>query len=493
MKPHLQAASIQRRLLAILILTALPLIAQREPVLKQIDLPHRYYYREMYLPQLTTGPNSAAWSSDSRSLVYSMLGTLWRQAVDSGIAEQLTAGPGYDYQPDCSPDGRWVAYVKYQQDAMELWVFDLEKQESHQITSGGAVNVEPRFSPDGKHLAFVSTSYNKRFHIFVGDFNGGELTSVRRLTGESRSNLPRFYYSEFDHEISPTWSPDGRELIFVSNRGHTYGTGGFWRMKVAPGSEPREIHYEETAWKARPDFSPDGKRIVYASYLGRQWHQLWVMPSEGGDPFPISYGDFDNTNPRWSPDGTRIAFVSNRSGNTSLWIQDMLGGAERQVLANEKHYLKPMGHLSLTILDPSGKPTSARVSVTGEDGKAYAPDDAWMHAEDNFVRSESAFESHYFHSPGKAELTVPEGRIQMEVTKGFEYHVARENVICGPQARIGHPSEAAADSQGRAFALGECRSPRSHELWRGLPQHSERSSCTGNGGESFSCRESGGQ
>jgi Tol biopolymer transport system component len=436
MKPYLQAAAAQWRLLTMLILTALPLIAQREPVLKQIDLPHRYYYREMYLPQLTTGPNAAAWSSDSRSLVYSMSGTLWRQALDSGIAEQLTAGPGYEYQPDCSPDGRWVAYVKYLQDAMELWVFDLVKKESHQITFGGAVNVEPRFSPDGKHLAFVSTSYNKRFHIFVGDFNGGELTSVRRLTGESRSNLPRFYYSEFDHEISPTWSPDGEELIFVSNRGHIYGTGGFWRMKVAPGSESREIHYEETAWKSRPDFSPDGKRIVYASYLGRQWHQLWVMPSEGGDPFPISYGDFDNINPRWSPDGTRIAFVSNRGGNTSLWIQDMLGGAQRQVLANEKHYLKPMGHLSITILDPSGKPTSARVSVTGEDGNAYAPDDAWMHAEDNFVRSDSEFESHYFHSPGKAELTVPEGRIQVEVTKGFEYHVARENVICSPRAQL---------------------------------------------------------
>jgi hypothetical protein len=114
----------------------------------------------------------------------------------------------------------------------------------------------------------------------------------------------------------------------------------------------------------------------------------------------------------------------------------MLGGAERPVLANEKHYLKPMGQLSITILDPSGKPTSARVSVTGEDGKAYAPDNAWMHAEDNFVRSESAFESHYFHSPGKAELTVPEGRIQVEVTKGFEYHVARENVICSPRAQL---------------------------------------------------------
>ena len=419
-----------------LILTALPVSAQRDPVLKQIDLPHRYYYREMYLPQLTTGPNSAAWLPDSRSLVYSMAGALWRQAVDSNIAEQLTAGPGYDYQPDCSPDGRWVAYVKYRQDAIELWVFDIEKKESHQITSGGAVNIEPRFSPDGRRLAFVSTSYNNRFHIFVGDFNAGELTSVRRLTGESRSNLPRFYYSEFDHEISPAWSPDGRDLIFVSNRGRIYGTGGFWRMKADPGSEPREIHYEETAWKARPDLSPDGKRIVYASYLGGQWHQLWVMPSDGGDPFPISYGDFDNTNPRWSPDGTRIAFISNRGGNTSLWIQEMLGGAQRPVLASEKHYLKPMGHLSITVLDPSGKLTPARISATGEDGRAYAPEDARMHAEDNFVRSRSEFESHYFHSPGKAELTVPEGRIQVEVTKGFEYLVARESVICNPQARL---------------------------------------------------------
>jgi len=259
---------------------------------------------------------------------------------------------------------------------------------------------------------------------------------VRRLTGESRSNLPRFYYSEFDHEISPTWSPDGEDLIFVSNRGHIYGTGGFWRMKVEPGSEKHEIHYEETAWKARPDFSPDGKRIVYASYLGSQWHQLWVMPSEGGDPFPISYGDFDNTNPRWSPDGTRIAFISNRSGNTSLWVQELLGGAQSPVVAKERRYLKAMGHLSITVLDPLGRPTPARVSVTGEDGRAYAPDEAWMHAEDNFVRSESTFESHYFHTAGEAELTVPEGRIQVEVTKGFEYQVARETVSCGPRARL---------------------------------------------------------
>ena len=421
---------------ALLACSALPLAAQRDPVLKQIDLPHRYYYREMYLPQLTTGPNAAAWTPDSKSLVYSMAGNLWQQALDSNTAQQLTAGPGYDYQPDCSPDARWIVFVTYLHDALELWALDLQTKKSHQLTFGGAVNVEPRFSPDGTRVAFVSTSYNKRFHIFVGDFIGGELTNVHRLTGETRNDQPRFYYSNFNHEISPAWSPDGEDLIYISNRGHIYGTGGIWRMKAEPGAEPHEIHYEETAWKARPQFSPDGKRIVYASYFGGQWHQLWVMPSRGGDPFPLSYGDFDNTNPRWSPDGRRIAFISNRDGNTSLWVQDALGGAQHQLVGRQKQYLKPMGHLSIIVLNASGNRTPARVSVTGEDGRAYAPDDAWMYAEDNFVRAEAPFESHYFHSPGKSELTVPAGRIQIEVTKGFEYSIEKQSVVCAPNGQV---------------------------------------------------------
>ena len=154
--------------LLILLMTSLPLLGQREPVLKQIDLPHSYYYREMYLPQLTTGPGSVAWSPDSRSLVYSMAGSLWRQKLDSAVAEQLTAGPGYDYQPDCSSDGHWVVYSSYANDAIELWALNLDTRKSRQLTSGGAVNVEPRFSPDGKRIAFVSTSYQKHFHIFIG-------------------------------------------------------------------------------------------------------------------------------------------------------------------------------------------------------------------------------------------------------------------------------------------------------------------------------------
>ena len=410
------------------LLVSLPVWAQREPVLKQIDEPHPYYFREMYLPQLTTGPSAVTWAPDSRSVVYSMAGSLWQQKLDSTMAEQLSAGPGYDYQPDCSPDGRWVVYASYAKDAVELWVLNLETKRTQQLTTGGAVNLEPRFSPDGKGIAFVSTSFNGRFHIFLGQFSDGELKGVQRLTGENRSTLPRYYYSQYDHEISPAWSPDGKEILFVSNRGHIYGTGSFWRMKAEPGAEAREIHYEETAWKARPDFSPDGKRVVYASYLGQQWHQLWVLLSQGGDAFPLSYGDFDNVAPRWSPDGTRIAFISNRGGNTSLWTQAIPGGAQTQIVAKEKHHLKPVGQLSLAVLDQAGRPTAARVFVVGEDGRAYAPDDAWMNADDNFVRSERSFEAHYFHTSGDAELTLPAGQAEVEVIKGFEYRFERQTV-----------------------------------------------------------------
>jgi TolB protein len=404
------------------------LLAQREPVLKQIDLPHPYYFREMYLPQLTTGPSAVAWLPDSRSVVYSMAGSLWRQTLESNVAEQLTDGPGYDYQPDCSRDGHWVIYTKYDHDALELWALDLQNRGTQQLTRVAAVNVEPRFSPDGKRVAFVSTQYKGHFHTFVADFGNGELKNVRQLTPENRGPLPRYYYSAFDHEISPAWSPDGSEIVFISNRGHIYGTGGLWRMKAEPGAEAREIHYEETEWKARPEFSPDGKRIVYASFAGRQWQQLWTLPSNAGDAIPFSFGEYDNVSPRWSPDGSKIAFISNRGGNTSLWTQEVLGGAQKQVVAKERRYIRPMTSLSITVLDPSGKRTPARLFVTGEDGRAYAPDDVWMHADDSFVRSERPFEAHYFDSQGESTLSVPAGSVRVEVMKGFEYGFERQDM-----------------------------------------------------------------
>ena len=416
-------------LLLLFALAAPGAVAQRRPVLDQIDLPHPYYFREMYLPQLTSGPSSAAWSPDSRELVYSMGGSLWRQKISETSAQQLTDGAGYDYQPDWSPDGKSIIYCSYQKDALELWLLDLASGESAQLTSGGAVNVEPRWSPDGRKIVFVSTSYNKRFHIFVGELRDGKLENITRLTGETKSPLPRYYYSAYDMEISPAWSRDGQEILFVSNRGHIYGTGGFWRMKARPGAEAREIHYEETSWKARPDFSPDGSRIVYSSYLGRNWHQLWTIPASGGDAFPLTYGEYDITNVRWSPDGKTLACISNQGGNTALHLVGVLDGGSREVRATEKQFKRVHTFILLRVVNQMQEQVSARVSIIDEKGKFYAPDDAWIAADDGYNRAETPFEVHYFHlTKSLSKIGVPEGTYTIHVMEGFAYEPVTRTV-----------------------------------------------------------------
>ena len=409
--------------------------AQRETVLKQINVPHHYYFREMYLPQVTSGPSAATWSPDGQELIYSMQGTLWRQKLGTTEARELTDGPGYDYQPDWSPDGRYVVYSSYRNDQIELGLLDLSTGQTSTLLGGGSVLVEPKWSPDGKRLALVSTAYNGRWHIFVGDFAAGRLTNVTRITQDKDSKLPRYYYSVFDHFISPTWSPDGKELILVSNAGRIWGTGGFWRMEAKPGAAPRELRYEETTWKARPDWSSDGKRVVYSSYLGRQWHQLWLMTSEGGDPFQLTYGDYDNTAPRWSRDTKKIAFISNQGGNTSLRVLSVPGGAIEPVKPQTLRYLHDRATLSIKVVDEANKPVAARISVTGADGRGWAPLDAWRRADNGFDRRQRPFEFTYFHARGGAELSVPAGRVTIEVMRGYEYQRVVDTVTLAPQGK----------------------------------------------------------
>ena len=432
-------------LLAVLALPMLAL-AERQPVLQQIDLPHPYYYREMYLPQLTSGPSALTWSPDSTEIIYSMAGSLWRQRLDSTVAVQLTAANAYDYQPDWSPDGRWVIYCSYRDDALELWALDLSSGATQPLTHNIAVNTEPRFSPDGTRIVFTSTLYNKRFHVFTADFSNGTLTHLSRLTGEHKSALPRYYYSEFDHEINPVWSRDGREIIYVSNRNHIYGTGGFWRMAApAPGAAPltddaergagQEFHYEETNWKARPDLSPDGSRLIYSSYLGgRSWHSLWLMPAGGGDAFPVTYGDWDMTYPRWSPDGTRVAFISNKDGNTDIGWLRIPGGLSQSLVISERRYLHPMAQLKLDLKDGAGRPGFARVSVTDAAGRFYAPKNTWIYADDGFDRRLRPFEAHYFHAEGETSIRVPVGVVTVEIAHGLERGIERREIRTSPGA-----------------------------------------------------------
>jgi hypothetical protein len=140
-------------------------------------------------------------------------------------------------------------------------------------------------------------------------FRDGTLAARPRNRRDRRSAIARYYYSPFDHAINPAWTQERQGArVRVQSRDRPRHRRHRPARRRRRG-ERRVLQHEETSWHARPDVSPDGTRIVYSSYLGRQWQQLWLLPIDGGYPFPLTYGDYDNTNPR----GRRMAARSRSS------------------------------------------------------------------------------------------------------------------------------------------------------------------------------------
>ncbi|HEY4367084.1 MAG TPA: CehA/McbA family metallohydrolase [Steroidobacteraceae bacterium] len=418
------------------VLASLPALAEREAVLKQIDLPHAYYFREMFLPQLTSGPSSVDFSPDGQSLIYSMAGSLWLQRVgDGGVsdgvidrAEELTHGPGYDYQPDWSSDGRHVVFVRHDRNAIELWQLDLQARREVQLTTGSAVNLQPRYSPDGRQLAFVSTAGSGHFNLFVATLDGDTLGALRPAVPARQSAIARYYYSVHDHAINPSWTPDGKQLVFVSNHEIAYGSGSICVAVPGSGAEPRCFINEETSWRAQPEVAPDGHRVLYSSYQGRQWHQLWMTTLDGDATLPLTFGDFDITQARWSPDGRRVAYISNEGGNTSLWVQEVVGGKRTRIEARQRQYRQAMVPVRVRATDEQGQAMPARFSVVGSDLRSYGPDDHWVHADDGFDPQRQHEETRYFHCMSECTVLLPQGEAKITAWHGQGYLPVRRAV-----------------------------------------------------------------
>jgi TolB protein len=384
------------------------------------------YMHNYYLPPAgSSSPWWPTWSPDGEWLAFAMHGSLWRMRVtdgrSDGVAEELVHAAEYLSSPEWSPDGRYIAYTADAAGAsINLRLLTIERGESVALTTGDHVNVEPAWSPDGRRLAYVSTAPNGYFNVFVMEIENGRPGRVTPITTDHRFGRDRLYFGDYDVHLSPAWSPDGRELLLVSNRGIPLGSGGVWRVPVESDvmsrSGARLIHKEETLYRTRPAWSPDGKRFVYASHLGGQYTNLFVLPTEGGEPYKLTFGEYDSFLPRWSPDGEWIAFISNEQGLPQIKVLKAWGGEQRLLPVRRKNWSRPAGRVNVTVVDERGRPTAARVYQRAADGKPYTPDDAYERV--------SQLDRRLFHTTGRYTIEAPAGAFTIEALKGFEYDIS---------------------------------------------------------------------
>lgn len=216
-------------------------------------------------------------------------------------------------EPEISPDGRRVAFVVTRLDSATdsyrsaIWVVDATGGEPRQFTAGAKRDTSPRWSPDGRWLAFLSERGEEKPQLANMSADGGE---SRLLT-----ELPL-------GAGVPAWSPDSTRIAFSAKTG------------TPPDPDPK---------KAKPfrRITSMKYRVNGQGFTYDQRRHLFVVRIAAGEPMQITDGDWDDTQPAWSPDGTQIAFVSARheerefDTQSDVFVVAHNGGEVRQVTPTE--------------------------------------------------------------------------------------------------------------------------------------------------------------
>ena len=401
--------------------------------LAQFPARNRYaggYMYNFYMPPSASTPWRPAWSPDGKEIAFSMSGSLWKIKVGDTTAYELTANKTYDSAPAWSPDGRWIVYTAEDGQGINLMLYNVATGESTAVTEGGQLHADPVWSPDGNTLAYVHNDPRSRFHIYTRSFDNGSFGDQVRITEPNDFGRGRLYFGRYDDHIQPTFSPDGKEIILVSNRGITLGSGAIWRVPLEPDamSKATRILREETLYRTRPNWSHDGKRILYASHRGSQYTNLYVHPVHEGEPLQLTRNPWDHFDPAWSPDGEWIAYISNEHGLSELRLLKTFGGTDEKVEIKRRVWRRPMGRIEVFVKDDTtGELTESRVYMKASDGKIYAPTNTYQR-----VAARAAKED-FFHAPGHFIVEVPIGELILEATKGPEYWPSQGNFYVHPK------------------------------------------------------------
>ncbi len=327
-----------------------------------------------------------AWSPDGRWIAFQGYRDggydVWVVAPDGSGQHQLTWGPYDDREPVWSHDGSRVAFSSDRGGNYDIWVLDTRTGEIRQVTRDPAEDYMPTWAPHDDEIAFISTR------------GGGAGVWAVRLTDESERRLS----APGVRADAPSWGPGGQivfhattagasqyeidstaitgdenvfpfraswlsptEFVYVSDgkiRRRTLGVAAAQTIEFSAtlqvtraGYQHRKRDFDSRAPRRvvginTPAISPDGRQVAFTAL-----HDLYVMPV-GGTPVNLTNDRFLDADPAWSPDGSRLAWSTDRGGQLQdLWIRDMKTGRERR----------------LTSL-----PTSALKAAWSRDGKRIA-------------------------------------------------------------------------------------------------------------------------
>jgi Tol biopolymer transport system component len=290
--------------------------------------------------------HSGAWSPDGRHVMFCNGSDIYRANADGTDPHKLATVSGEPTGLQFSPDGARIRFsiARPESDSSALWEIRSDGSDLHPLFSGWH---SPPVEWGGVWMP------DSRYYLFVSGFPGSDLWAVREPAGlfRRRSSKPFQLTTGPLSFISLTPSPDGRKLFVhgLQSRGELvrYDANARQFVPFLSGISAGEL-----------DFSRDGRWVTYVSYPE---YTLWRSRTDGSERLQLTYPPVSAGLPRWSPDGTQIAYVDTQPGRPwKAFLISALGGSPKEVLA-ENH----------TQVDPSWSPDGeklalGRTEVTGQ-------------------------------------------------------------------------------------------------------------------------------
>lgn len=232
---------------------------------------------------------------------------LFEARLDGSELRQLTSGPGADATPIWSPDGTQIVYASDRSGNEDVWIVQADGTGLRNLTSHPAGDSHPSWSPDGRLIVFNSTRGDgENDDIFVIDVDGSNL---RRITDNG------LYWDTF-----PSFSPDGRKIVFrrLLRERMSEGTLANSEVMVMNTDGTGAINLSRHPWfDGWPSWSPDGRQIAFSSNRSDAY-QIYIMNADGSGIMRVVDSPYTDNRPQWLPDGKGLIFNREREARIEM-------------------------------------------------------------------------------------------------------------------------------------------------------------------------------